>query len=342
MAWGKKPSTANAVSPSSEVGPSETRATTAPSPSSPDLKIPVPEKSKRIDIVQNLEPHADELKKQNHHVAVTVAKKDRTQAIAELMDDTGLALSEDEMEYAASPASTRRVNHTIHHAPPHPTTTELKRQLEIELNEKATLEETNEELRSKVAALKRKLLSSISLREKENTPVNRVPVSVEANMNLKYQFQKRLLMAKEDYASLLDENRKLAARIKELESNHSKREVHVSKARLNEVLMWKKKYKELEAEKHKVEENFAVFVKKLEKAEAQRDKIAREFNIAQIQFAQNLTYDDSSLENLTEIGGSNRSLNRKFTTTSFRPSKYAKRKSKTYKETFEYDDVVRY
>ncbi|KAJ3096953.1 hypothetical protein HK100_005465 [Physocladia obscura] len=262
MAWGKKTSIANAVSPASELTTSEARAASAPFPLLQDLKALPTKKSKAgTEIVKNLETHDDELNKPNRHVAVVIAREDRTQATVELIGDTKLALSENEIEYAASPGRTRRVKQNIYQALPQRTATELKRQLEIELSEKAILEETKEELRSKVAVLKRKLLSSITLREKENTNVNRIPVSVEANMNLKYQFQKRLLMAKEDYASLLDENRKLAVRIKELESNYSKREVHVSKARLNEVLLWKKKYKELEAEKHKVEENFAVFVK---------------------------------------------------------------------------------
>ncbi|KAJ3204802.1 hypothetical protein HDU82_005577 [Entophlyctis luteolus] len=247
-------------------------------------------------------------------------------------------LDYDEIGYAASPSSTRRVRKSSDAS--NQVISELRRQLEMELNEKVVLEELNNELRSKVAGLKRKLLASIALREKESGNASKIPVSVEANMNLKYQFQKRLLMAKEDYASLLDENRKMAARIKELESNHSKREVHVSKARLNEVLLWKKKFKELEAEKRKLEENFAVFVKKLEKAEAQRDKLANDFNEAQIQFAQRLSYDDVSLENLDVIGGSNRSLNRRQSHRQSRNFKLA-RKSKQLSDDFEYDDVVR-
>ncbi|KAJ3024665.1 UNVERIFIED_CONTAM: hypothetical protein HDU68_007907, partial [Siphonaria sp. JEL0065] len=113
--------------------------------------------------------------------------------------------------------------------------------------------------------------------------------------------------------------------------------VHVSKARLNEVLLWKKKYKDLESEKHKLEENFAVFIKKLEKAEAERDKVQQDFNEAQIQFAQRLSYDTYSLESLTDVSGSRRSLTKR--QTSIRNPK--PRKSRT-DENYEYDDVVRY
>ncbi|KAI8613159.1 hypothetical protein BC830DRAFT_501862 [Chytriomyces sp. MP71] len=222
------------------------------------------------------------------------------------------------------------------------TVKELALKLEMERAEKEELLDDNEQLRGKVAALKRKLLAAIAMKEKESKHANIIPVSVEANMNLKYQFQKRLLAAKEDYASLLDENRKLAMRVKELESHHSKRDVHVSKARLNEVLLWKKKYKDLELEKHKLEENFAVFVKKLERAEAERDKISATFNEAQIQFSQRLSYDTYSLGSLNDLTNSQsrKSLNRKPSTT-LRASLKPRKISKAAVDDFEYDDVVR-
>ncbi|KAJ3082905.1 hypothetical protein HDU99_001242, partial [Rhizoclosmatium hyalinum] len=335
--FGKKPATADVASPKSP-GEVDPRASTAPSPvhevpPPPGLASPQSAVSPKNSNKRNMKVRIDHPNNENMTAQPVQLSPERKKNLDEVMEDESLGLDDEEMGH--SPSSPKK------HKIPSKEVKELRHQLELQQQEKLELEESNEDLRSKVAALKRKLLSAVAVQERESSrPGYRVPVSVEANMNLKYQFQKRLLAAKEDYASLLDENRKLASKIKELESHHSKREVHVSKARLNEVLMWKKKYKDLESEKHKLEENFAVFIKKLEKAEAERDKIANDFSEAQIQFAQRLSYDTFSLESLTDLSGSRSSLTRRKTSTTTRQSKPSQ-KSKTYENNYEYDDVVR-
>ncbi|KAI9341649.1 hypothetical protein BDR26DRAFT_894933 [Obelidium mucronatum] len=320
MFGGKKPATADAASPTSPPV-NDPRAATAPSPIQEEAPPPPglgrPAKPEKRANGKQVKP---DLTVKTAPPQSPQPQHDRKKNMEEIMEDASLELDEEERGHM-SPSSPKHKHVHI----PSKEVKELQHKLELEQHEKAELEDANEDLRAKVAALKRKLLSAVAIKEKESVKANRVPVSVEANMNLKYQFQKRLLTAKEDYASLLDENRKLAAKIKELESHHSKREVHVSKARLNEVLLWKKKFKDLEAEKHKMEENFAVFIKKLEKAEAERDKIQNDFSEAQIQFAQRLSYDTYSLESLTDLSGSRKSLTRRQTSTTIRNSKPARK-----------------
>ncbi|KAJ3253130.1 Protein PTHB1 [Chytriomyces hyalinus] len=361
MAWGRKPSTAE-PSNAKAADSADARATTAPElkpdpttqtpvqapppPPPPPPAPPLPEHTRAAmhprDDPRRRAPDRERVPKKSE---APPREKIRFKEFDD--DDGGLHFDEDEMGVAGSPttappaATTTHREHHRHSAAEDdgPSLKELANQLEIERFEKEELMEDNEDLRAKVAALKRKLLAAIAIKEKESKHANIVPVSIEANMNLRYQFQKRLLAAKEEYASLMDENRKLAGRIKELESSHAKRDVHVSKARLNEVLMWKKKYKDLESEKHKLEENFAVFVKKLEKVEAERDKIAATFGEAQIQFSQRMTYDDYSLGSLDDLAGSpsRKSITRR--SSNFKPS--VKHRRSTNIDDFDYDDVVR-
>ncbi|KAJ3222088.1 hypothetical protein HDU81_010144 [Chytriomyces hyalinus] len=359
MAWGRKPSTAEpsnakatdsadaraTTAPELKPDSTQTPAQAAPPPPPPPPAPPLPEQTR-----PGMHPHDIRRRAPDRERVSKKPEPPREKIRFKEWDDDNLHFDEDEMGLAGSPTTgpsptateptPRREHHRLSATEDDgPSLKELTQQLAIERFEKEELMEDNEDLKAKVAALKRKLLAAIAIKEKESKHANIVPVSIEANMNLRYQFQKRLLAAKEEYASLMDENRKLAGRIKELESSHAKRDVHVSKARLNEVLMWKKKYKDLESEKHKLEENFAVFVKKLEKVEAERDKIAATFGEAQIQFSQRMTYDDYSLGSLDDLAGSpsRKSITRR--SSNFKPS--IKHRRSTNIDDFDYDDVVR-
>ncbi|KAJ3028809.1 UNVERIFIED_CONTAM: hypothetical protein HDU68_000850 [Siphonaria sp. JEL0065] len=226
--FGKKPATADAASPSSPAA-NDPRAATAPSPvqeepaspsppGPPGIGKPQAKTEKRVPAKQNKVELTVKTEQHPHHEP----NHDRKKNMEEVMEDASLGLDDEEMGHA-SPSSPKHK----HVAIPSREVKELQQKLEFEQHEKAELEDSNEELRAKVAVLKRKLLSAVAIKEKDSVKANRVPVSVE----------------------------------------------------------------DLESEKHKLEENFAVFIKKLEKAEAERDKVQNDFSEAQIQFAQRLSYD---------------------------------------------------
>ncbi|KAJ3406251.1 hypothetical protein HDV05_006115 [Chytridiales sp. JEL 0842] len=153
----------------------------------------------------------------------------------------------------------------------------------------SNLEEENQQLRLQIASLKQALKDGGSPMGLMPRVISRVPASVEANMNLKYQFQQRLAVEREKYSLLLDNNKELQARVKDLETNLSKRlhgpEAKHSKAN-NEVQYWKKKYKELTNEKRKVEEKLHQIALQLEKTDTERIKLIKEIDTVHTHYSQ--------------------------------------------------------
>ena len=89
--------------------------------------------------------------------------------------------------------------------------------------EREDLEKSYKILKSIIADLERKLV-----REKERAKampkaMTNVPTSLEANMNLRYQYQKALDLERENYIKLERENQKLAAQMRVIEMKACKR-----------------------------------------------------------------------------------------------------------------------
>ncbi|KAJ3368023.1 hypothetical protein HDU91_000896, partial [Kappamyces sp. JEL0680] len=77
-----------------------------------------------------------------------------------------------------------------------------------------------------------------------------VPTSLEANMHLRYQYQKNLEKERKKYTALLLENEKLALEVKEAALAHIKKRkvenIETQSSHLNEIAGWKGKVRELE------------------------------------------------------------------------------------------------
>ncbi|KAJ3218976.1 hypothetical protein HDU67_003340 [Dinochytrium kinnereticum] len=181
----------------------------------------------------------------------------------------------------------------------------LEEGFEEERREKEMLDAENRELKGKIAALKRQVLKEANRAAFVPKIIpNRVPASVEANINLRHQFHQRLTLERDKYARLEEENRELVARVKSLEMSSSRlhkaspnmnidsRKAMTTDAksthRVNEILFWKKRIRDVELEKSKVEETLASLTRQLEKGDHERERLSKELESTRALLSQHL------------------------------------------------------
>ncbi|KAI9091771.1 hypothetical protein DFS34DRAFT_322220 [Phlyctochytrium arcticum] len=142
------------------------------------------------------------------------------------------------------------------------------------------------ELHRQVGSLKKRVIREVERAKPLPKITSTVPTSVEANLNLRYQFKKTLDAEREKYQRLQEENRRLAARLKEFESKPNRRETSSAAnfQRTNELLFMRKKLKDSEAEKRKLEETVATAYKQLEKESKAKEKTDRDAAAMRQQF----------------------------------------------------------
>ncbi|KAI8906644.1 hypothetical protein DFJ77DRAFT_477459 [Powellomyces hirtus] len=148
--------------------------------------------------------------------------------------------------------------------------------------------------------LKRRLL-----REQEKSNVlpkvtTVVPTSVEANLNLRYQFKKHMDAERERYHKLEEENKLLAMRVKELEARQQATKRSPSSAtnlrRQNDVIVLQKKLKEYELEKHRLSDQIHKQNLQLKREQDAKSKIEIEKQNLRTQFVHTLRGLDPTLD----------------------------------------------
>ncbi|KAJ3228389.1 hypothetical protein HK099_002894 [Clydaea vesicula] len=172
----------------------------------------------------------------------------------------------------------------------------LSKDLQIASEVKATVDLENIQLKKEVTLLKKKLLNSVNkinvLQQRQlNVPppttatrsisfplgTSKIPTSVQANLNLRYQFKQKLEIERVKYDCLVQENRNLAGRIKTLEFQLAKKGISVDQKshKTNEVLYWKNKFKDSEKEIFKTKEYLNAKLKQLEKETRNNQKLQK-------------------------------------------------------------------
>ncbi|KAJ3102618.1 hypothetical protein HDU97_000402 [Phlyctochytrium planicorne] len=169
----------------------------------------------------------------------------------------------------------------------------LEEQVEQERKDRETLDDENKELKGKIAALKRQVLKEANRAAIIPKMIpNRIPASVEANINLRHQFHRRITQERENYARLEEENKELVAKIKTLELQLTRKSIQQdprSSHRLNEILFWKKKMREVELEKAKIEDTLSLITRQLEKRDMERERLIRDLENTRALLSQHLT-----------------------------------------------------
>ncbi|KAJ3145006.1 hypothetical protein HDU89_007619 [Geranomyces variabilis] len=119
-----------------------------------------------------------------------------------------------------------------------------------------------------------------------------VPTSVEANLNLRYQFKKHMDAERERYHKLEDENRDLAARLKESEARHHATKRSPSSAtksrRAADTQTLLKKLKDADLEKQRLADHIRKQGALLEREAQQRTKVETERQVLRTQFVHTL------------------------------------------------------
>ncbi|KAJ3023520.1 hypothetical protein HKX48_002683 [Thoreauomyces humboldtii] len=109
-----------------------------------------------------------------------------------------------------------------------------------------------------------------------------------ANLNLRYQFKKALDHEREKYHRLEDENRQLAIRVKDLESQKAATKRSPSSAsnlhRSNELALLRKKLKDAEAANRRLAEQVTLTQRQLEKEAEAKAKVDKEHDNLRHQF----------------------------------------------------------
>ncbi|KNC97537.1 uncharacterized protein SPPG_07012 [Spizellomyces punctatus DAOM BR117] len=142
------------------------------------------------------------------------------------------------------------------------------------------------ELHRQVTSLKKRVAREVERAKPLPKITSTVPTSVEANLNLRYQFTKTLKIERDKYQKLQEENRVLAARIKEYESKPHRKESPSGSTyqRTNDMLFLRKKLKEADAEKRKMEDTISSMLKQLERESKAKQKMDRDAEAMRQQF----------------------------------------------------------
>ncbi|TPX61425.1 hypothetical protein SpCBS45565_g07268 [Spizellomyces sp. 'palustris'] len=142
------------------------------------------------------------------------------------------------------------------------------------------------DLHRQVTSLKKRVAREVERAKPLPKITSTVPTSVEANLNLRYQFTKTLKLERDKYQKLQEENRVLAARIKEFESKPHRKESPSGSTyqRTNDMLFLRKKLKEADAEKRKMEETISSMLKQLERESKAKQKMDRDAEAMRQQF----------------------------------------------------------
>ncbi|KAJ3189708.1 hypothetical protein HK101_008750 [Irineochytrium annulatum] len=175
---------------------------------------------------------------------------------------------------------------------------ELITEVELERRERDIAVLENRELKGKIAALKRQVLKEAGkVAMIPKIIPSKQPTTLEGNLNLRASFQQRLLLEREKYTKLQDENRELMTKLKGLEGAISRKAVNEkpNAHRVNEVLYWKKKIREVETEKAKLEEKLGNMARKLERADQEREKILQNLEATKSLLSQYLARSDTLL-----------------------------------------------
>ncbi|KAJ3186279.1 hypothetical protein HDU85_007719 [Gaertneriomyces sp. JEL0708] len=154
----------------------------------------------------------------------------------------------------------------------------LSERLGNEEGEVQKLSQEKSQLHKQVVTLRRRIAREVERAKPLPKVTSTVPTSVEANLNLRYQFKRILEGEREKYAKLEEENKVLVTRVKEVEAKPT-RNVSLddtNRQKANEILGLRKKLKEAEAEKRELEKQNAVLQKKLEQESKDREKINKE------------------------------------------------------------------
>ncbi|KAJ3278842.1 hypothetical protein HK104_001989 [Borealophlyctis nickersoniae] len=134
------------------------------------------------------------------------------------------------------------------------------------------------ELSRMVAQLRRRVVRETERGKAIPKVTSVVPTSVEANLNLRFQYKKAMDAERAKYNKLEAENRTLWGRIKGLEEQLLKKGVTLESRthRTNEILYWRNKFRDSESGKHSLEEILASVRKQLEKETKEKNKILNE------------------------------------------------------------------
>ncbi|KAI9004147.1 hypothetical protein BC832DRAFT_558700 [Gaertneriomyces semiglobifer] len=154
----------------------------------------------------------------------------------------------------------------------------LSERLGNEEGEVQKLAQEKSQLHKQVVTLRRRIAREVERAKPLPKVTSTVPTSVEANLNLRYQFKRILEGEREKYAKLEEENKVLVTRVKEVEAKPT-RNVSLddtNRQKANEILGLRKKLKEAEAEKRELEKQNTVLQKKLEQESKDREKINKE------------------------------------------------------------------
>ncbi|KAI9203075.1 uncharacterized protein BJ171DRAFT_511720 [Polychytrium aggregatum] len=167
----------------------------------------------------------------------------------------------------------------------------LTRQVAGHRQEIEKLETENKGLKNLVAQLQKRIEREIERSKAIPKATNTVPTSLEANLHLRYQFNKKLELEREKYKLLHDQNSELISKIKKLEQEHSlslTKQVANDDAKfglkVNDALLWKNKVRDIEEEKRQLAYQLEQSMGQLEKENRERKKLLRELEDSRLQF----------------------------------------------------------
>ncbi|KAJ3119478.1 hypothetical protein HK098_005403 [Nowakowskiella sp. JEL0407] len=149
---------------------------------------------------------------------------------------------------------------------------ELKREKELV----QSLKEEKKDLNLQINALKKRVIREIEKVAAANKVTNtKIPVSLQANINLRNQYKAKLDLEREKYLNIEEYNRKLVCRIKELENDINKKSISMEAKhnRSNAILYWQKKHKTLELENISLKQDIHKLTLDLEKQCRNNEKL---------------------------------------------------------------------
>ncbi|KAI8811705.1 hypothetical protein BJ742DRAFT_851108 [Cladochytrium replicatum] len=152
---------------------------------------------------------------------------------------------------------------------------ELKREQE----EKQELQDQNKFLNIQVNTLRKRVNREIEKAKMTPRVGNtRIPISVEANMNLRYQFKQKLEIERAKYAKLEEEHKRVATKLRDMQIELNRKIINVEsqRQRMNGIAFWQKKHRDVENEKHDLQKLYDALNVRLEKQSRENERLRLE------------------------------------------------------------------
>ncbi|KAI8819875.1 uncharacterized protein EV422DRAFT_89578 [Fimicolochytrium jonesii] len=164
----------------------------------------------------------------------------------------------------------------------------LSERLDEEEEEVRKLHTEKTEYGRQVVSLRKRMQREVERSKPLPKVITMVPPSVEANLNLRYQFKRLVDHEREKTQKFAEENKHLTARVKELEAKQNATKHPPSSAsnshRNNEIVSLRKRLRESETEKRRLEELVHKVQSQLAKESKEKEKIDKDREAMRQQF----------------------------------------------------------